>query len=261
MSYDFREAILHHAEAEYPRECCGLLVQMDDTPVYFPCTNSATTANEHFRIDAAEWAKAEDAGQIVGVVHSHPDYPAIMSEADRVGCEQTQVPWYIQEVRDGIGIALACFKPQGYQAPLIGREFHHGILDCLTIVLDFYKRELNIDLGDYDREDGWWETGKDYYRELLPKAGFFEVKDLQHGDIVLMQIRSPVPNHAGIYLEDGQLKSEPCYPQDHMLLHHLYGRLSRRDTYGGYWADVTVGYWRHKDAAASNHPLIRKAGG
>lgn len=258
---NYKDAICSHAEAEYPKESCGLLVLLDGQIVYFPCNNTAVTPSEHFRISAEDWAKAEDAGEVVGVVHSHPDYPPEPSEADRVGCEQTGVTWYIQEVRGGVGVRLNCFSPTGYRAPLIGREFVHGVLDCLSIILDFYSREMGIELGQYDREDGWWDNGKDYYRELLPKAGFFPVDELQHGDIVLMQIRSKVPNHAAIYLKDGRLKSEPCYPQDNMILHHCYGRLSRRDTYGGYWSDVTVGYWRHKDAAASNHPALRETGG
>ncbi|NHW59684.1 C40 family peptidase, partial [Escherichia coli] len=40
-------------------------------------------------------------------------------------------------------------------------------------------------------------------------------------------------NHAGIILDDG------------MLLHHLYGRLSQRVPYGGYWRDRTIIILRH----------------
>lgn len=248
MNKEVLQAIQLHAELEYPKECCGLIGLIDDTPVYFPCVNEKATAQDDFRIGAQDWCKVEhQVDRIVAIVHSHPDESAQPSEADRVSCELHGLPWYIQEVREGkcVGEPLK-LSPCGYQAPLIGRTFHHGILDCLQIVLDYYKREEGVDLGTYDREDGWWDAGKDYYRELLPKAGFYPVDTLQQGDIILMQIRSPVPNHAGIYLADGTLKTEDCYPQPGCVLHHLYGRLSRRDVYGGYWADVTVGYWRYK---------------
>ena len=86
-------------------------------------------------------------------------------------------------------------------------------------------------------------------QDNLPAAGFEKVSTLQHGDLVLMQIRSPVPNHAAIYLADGVLKTEPDhYPAPGSILHHLYNRDSKRDVYGGYWAEVTVGYWRYRDA-------------
>ncbi|MEM8205417.1 NlpC/P60 family protein, partial [Morganella morganii] len=44
----------------------------------------------------------------------------------------------------------------------------------------------------------------------------------------VMQVQAPVANHAGILLDDN------------MLLHHLYGHLSQRVPYGGYWRDRTV---------------------
>lgn len=250
MNKQIREQIRLHAETEYPRECCGVIILEGGIPTYIPCRNVASTPSEHFRIDKADYCRAEDRGDVLAIVHSHPDYPAIPSEADLVSCERSGVPWYIQEVQHGKGAKLNMFTPTGYQAPLIGRGFFHGTLDCLQIVLDYYKRELGIDLGEYEREDDWWNSGKDYYRDLLPRAGFYQVDSLQHSDLILMQIRSPVPNHAGIYLQDGTLKTEDCgHAQPGAMLHHLYDRLSRRDVYGGYWADVTVGYWRHKHAS------------
>ena len=56
----------------------------------------------------------------------------------------------------------------------------------------------------------------------------------QAGDMVVMQVQSNVANHAGIILDDG------------MLLHHLYGRLSQRVPYGGYWRDRTIVVLRYK---------------
>lgn len=249
-----RAAIEQHALAEYPKECCGLLVREGRKEVYVACRNTASTPSEHFRLAPEDYAAAEDRGRVLAVVHSHPDYPAAPSEADRVSCEASGLPWHILEVRKGDdgelrAGELVSFTPEGYEAPLIGRMFAHGVHDCLSIILDFYRREMGIDLGDYEREDGWWDKGGNLYLENLPDAGFEKVSTLAHGDIVLMQIRSPVPNHAGIYLADGVLKTEPeHYPAPGSILHHLYGRDSKRDTYGGYWGEVTVSYWRHRGA-------------
>lgn len=244
-------AIARHAVADYPHECCGLLIREGRRRVYVPCRNTASTPSEHFRLAPEDYAAAEERGEILAVVHSHPDCPATPSEADRVACEASGLPWHIVEVRTGddgqvrTGEWASC-TPNGYQAPLIGRAFAHGVHDCLSIILDYYRRELGIELGDYQREDGWWDKGGNLYLDNLPAAGFVQVSQLQQGDIVLMQIRSPVPNHAAIYLADGVLHSEPeHYPAPGSILHHLYGRDSKRDTYGGYWGEVTVSYWRH----------------
>lgn len=65
----------------------------------------------------------------------------------------------------------------------------------------------------------------------MPVAG--GVADIRVGDVIVMQVRAPVPNHAGVYIGDG------------LMLHHLYNRLSSRDVYGGYWQECTRIVLRH----------------
>ena len=127
MNKASRAAIERHALAEYPKECCGLLVRAGRKEFYVPCRNTASTPSEHFRLAPEDYAAAEDRGQVLAVVHSHPDYPATPSDADRVSCEASGMPWYILEVRQGAdGAVLAgemfSFQPEGYEAPLIGRR-------------------------------------------------------------------------------------------------------------------------------------------
>lgn len=78
------------------------------------------------------------------------------------------------------------------------------------------------------------------YLDNFGSAGFgvanlTDRTDLKVGDVLLMQVASPVPNHAAVYLGDG------------LILHHLQGRLSSRDVYGGYWQKVTTHALRHPD--------------
>lgn len=244
-----RQVILHCIK-QFPKEACA--VQVGDK--YFPCENVSEDPLNAFRISPEQLAEIEDEhGPITGVVHSHPNGPACFSPTDVVVCNHMGVPWtllVLSESDQGVYLQdTLVMQPSGDKNSLVGRPFVHGISDCLSIILDTYLRELGLDLGDYDREFGWWDQGKDYYQELLPKAGFRKVDTLQKWDVVLMQIRSPVPNHAAVYLgDDGTLSSEPnLYPTPGSILHHLVGRDSKRDVYGGYWSDVTVSYWRHKD--------------
>jgi cell wall-associated NlpC family hydrolase len=48
-------------------------------------------------------------------------------------------------------------------APLVGRQFAHGVLDCYSLVRDFHARELGIPLSEYERQDDWWSHGQDLY--------------------------------------------------------------------------------------------------
>lgn len=230
--------IRDHALADYPRESCGLVAVVKGRERYIPCRNIAQTASEHFILHPEDYANADEQGAIVAVVHSHPDVPARPSEDDKVACEGSGLPWLIVAVSaEGDG-ELVEIEPCGYEAPLVGRPFAHGVLDCYTLVQDWYKRELNITLPHFDRPDNWWNTGGDLYMQHFAEAGCEPARGpLQRGDIILMAIRSRVANHAAVYLGDG------------LMLHHLYGRLSSRDIYGGMWAEKTMLVVRHKDRA------------
>jgi proteasome lid subunit RPN8/RPN11 len=236
-------AIGKHAQADYPRESCGLLIVVKGRRRYVPCSNVAA-GTDHFRLPADEYAAAEDLGEIIGIVHSHPDAPAQPSQADLVACEASGLPWHIVRVDliDGAPLAgeLATIEPTGYQAPLVGRQFSHGVLDCYQLIVDWYARERGIELKQFDRADNWWNDGKsDLYNEGFPQAGFVKLPPdapMEAGDVILMQIRAMngVPNHAAIYLGDG------------LILHHLHGRLSSRDVYGGYFLDCQSAVLRYQ---------------
>ena len=224
-----------HAATEAPRECCGLAVVVKGRLRYWPCKNiSLNDAN--FEIDPEDYAAAEDAGEIVGVCHSHVFISPDPSEADRVMCEKTGLPWLIVNHPTG---SFREISPCGYEAPLVGRPYSHGILDCYQVIVDHYRINLGIELPYFARQDDWWLKGEDLYSQGFKQADFVMVGDGTHQDIrphdgLLIQMASPVPNHAAIYLGDN------------LILHHVAGRLSSRDVYGGYWRKSTTHVVRHR---------------
>jgi cell wall-associated NlpC family hydrolase len=129
-------------------------------------------------------------------------------------------------------------EPSGYQAPLVGRQWSHGVLDCYAIIRDWYKLERNIELLDFERRDEWWKIGENLYLDNFEKAGFRKttLDKLQKGDVILMTINSPVPNHGAVYLGDN------------MILHHVHGRLSTRDIFGGYWLKNAMVYLTYENS-------------
>lgn len=255
-------AIARHAALDYPREACGLVAVIRGRQRYLPCRNTAI-GTEHFRIAPEDYARVEDIGEIIAVAHSHPDAPAAPSEHDRVVCEQSRLPWFIVSARkledEGETFDLtdwARLDPSGYEAPLVGRPFSHGVLDCYSLIRDWYRRERGIELADFERRDDWWEKGEDLYRQQFAAAGFRALKEgegPQTGDVFLAQIRSPVPNHGGVYVGDG------------LVLHHLHGRLSSRDVWGGYLAENCTHWLRYVgpagEPAAGTHGPGQEAAG
>lgn len=232
MMAETRRAAALHAQQEHPREACGLVVVRSGREFYHACRNISEKPDT-FVMDPADYELAMMRGEVTAIVHSHPYASPEPSQADMAACERSGVPWHIVSVP---GFQWASLTPSGWTAPLIGREFHHGVLDCYTLVKDWYALNRGVALIDRDRQDEWWLKGQNLYLEGYESAGFRRVPlsddkhpdELAAGDILLMQVCSPVPNHAAIWLGDGT------------ILHHLAERLSSRDVFGGYYRKHTT---------------------
>jgi proteasome lid subunit RPN8/RPN11 len=228
----WQAAAQDHARAEFPRESCGVVIAGGD---YIPCRNLAATPAIQFDLDAHDYAAAEETGEIVAIVHSHPNESANPSAADRVACEASGLPWWIVGVPSGV---WRHYEPCGYAAPLIGRPFFHGVLDCFTLIRDWCRIERGIEIPNFERRDDWWTRGENLYVDHFAEAGFYCVgheapRAPKWGDIILMQVRADVPNHGAIWLGND------------VILQHLHGRLSGRDMYGGYWRKHTTHWLRY----------------
>ena len=225
------QAIVAHAAEVYPAECCGVVAQKSRVERYFPCRNIAENPTEQFHLSPEDYIAAEEWGAVTGIVHSHPDATAQPSELDKAQCDAMAIPWHIVSYPEG---DLRTVMPRG-ELPLVGRAFVLGHTDCWGLVMSYFRQTHGIVLNDYRVDYPWWESGSEnLYLDNWYECGFREFSGPpQSGDMVIMQVSAPVANHAGILLDDG------------MLLHHMYGMLSQRVPYWGYWKDRTVKIVRH----------------
>lgn len=237
---DVRAAMLAHAEAEFPREACGLIVlDADGRLAYVKSENLAPLGAEgkdQFVIDPESWCAAEEEGRIEAIVHSHPNGTAQPSMADRLECARSGLPWFIVAWPSAV---IRRIEPEQWAAPLVGRTFHHGVLDCYTLLQDYYRRRLNITLPDFERDDEWWARpegapNSDLYATQFEQAGFVRVQGPpQVHDVLMMQVAARRWNHAAIYTSDDR------------ILHHLHGHVSCHETYDDAWRGRTKAVLRH----------------
>ena len=233
ISEKLQTEILTHVKAEYPKEACGLIVIIKGKERYIPCTKLAENVYDDFILDPKDYYKASKMGDVINVIHSHPNGTATPSILDQSACDAMGKIWWIVSYPE---IEWRELTSAGKKPDLIGRNFAYGILDCYTLLQDYFKINCDLILRDYEHEWEFWEKGQHLYTENFEKEGFIRVTDgsLQLHDIVLMNIRSNITNHAGIYLGNEK------------ILHHLAGRLSCREMYGSYYRQYTTHTIRHE---------------
>ncbi|QBH97151.1 phage tail protein [Limnobaculum zhutongyuii] len=217
--------ILDHASACYPEESCGFVIATANGQHYMPCVNIADVPTEHFEISPDDWLRAYTAGEIIALVHSHPDGLPVLSATDREIQRRTDLDWWL--VCDG-----SLYQYRNI-VPLLGRDFKHGVMDCYTLFRDAYHL-AGINMPEFSRSEDWWEAGQDLYIDNMAATGFYQVENPEAGDIILICLGSHKANHAAIYCGDQQ------------VLHHCPNRMSKRDVYNGYWLKYTHSIWRHK---------------
>lgn len=98
------DAIAEQAVAEYPNECCGILVDLEGALRRIPCRNEQDalhavdpdtfprTARTAFSIDPRTIMQHDRAIRVI--YHSHPDHPARFSEEDERVAAPDGVPMY-----------------------------------------------------------------------------------------------------------------------------------------------------------------------
>lgn len=220
------QAILAHAQADAPRESCGLIIRNEQGERYIPYRNQSSDPENHFSIGFDDYIRAGQQGEVVSVVHSHPGGEPYLSAADRTAQVNSGLPWLL-----ACNDAIHRFEPVPH---LLGRTFHHGTTDCYSLFRDAYHL-AGINLPDFVREDDWWRRGEELYLSNMEQNDFVRVKkDIRPGDIILFCYASSRANHAAVYLGD------------QTILHHIPNQLSKREAYNPLWQRMTHSIWRYR---------------
>jgi len=229
----WKETALAHAKDQDPDESCGLLLNIRGKERYHPCRNLSAQSDEYFILDPEDYIKGSNLGTITAIIHSHPDTPPVASQADKMSCEQTKLPWYIVNPKTE---TWGYYEPCGYKAPLLGRPWVWAVTDCWSLIVDWYKEQRGIELLDYERPTRIEDfTDDPVFERYLPSRGFRLLKPdepLMNGDVLAMSILGKGLNHVGIFL-DGD------------VLHHSADRLSCREPYNPWLLKCTGGRYRY----------------
>lgn len=118
---DILSRLCSHAETEYPKECCGILLgkRLKKSRIAYKVVSAGNETEEsqsttHFTINPLALFKIEQAAEkenleIVGFYHSHPDCEAVASKED-ICHMMAGYSYPIISVRNGICVTVRSFE-------------------------------------------------------------------------------------------------------------------------------------------------------
>ena len=205
LNKHIKKEIKAHALKLEPEECCGLVVEDEHSKTYniFKCRNSSVDNRKHFKILPSDYLKASRAGDIKAVYHSHCNDLENFSEFDKLNSQNHDIEFILYVIKNDDFLS---YFPNCRYNSYVGRELVLGKQDCGSLVRDFYRKEFNIEINDYERDETWLENPKDTLDRCYEDEGFEKVQDLRPFDCIFFKMKKLGPSsHVGIYLGNDML--------------------------------------------------------
>lgn len=241
---DLLELTFKHSKIE----CCGVIVDFDGEIKVLQCDNRAKNPKNNFFIDRKELNEKIGNGTLLAYFHSHDDSSEPSLEDWAVATKLNLISIIINKLNKEIKI----FNPDPNFIPSFeNRPFIAGYLDCSTLVKDYYKKTLNIDLPTLNHpiKHLSWNEIKEKWNELqhYNKSDYLfllnyyidngfhliDKNSIKKHDIILCratEIEAPV--HCLIYLGNN-------------ILHHPSERKSCVEQYNSFYKKLTTHCLRH----------------
>jgi proteasome lid subunit RPN8/RPN11 len=208
-------AAINHAVDEFPNESCGAIINNH----YIRFKNEAEDPLKEFIFDDDTWHVAYINGEVECLVHSHNDFNQA-SLPDQLQQRELCVPSMIINLRHKSLMDCIVFGDELPIAPLDGRPFFYGAFDCIALIYDYLRLNLNISIPSPPREWAFWMKGVSMFEEHLStsKIPFYEIEfdEMRKDDVLLYNINgTKYINHIGILKTD---RGE--------VYHHIYNTIS-----------------------------------
>ena len=118
MDGKLHNEIISYSKSKEPQESCGFVVLVGSEKVFIPCENASEDKENHFEISPEDYIAASEKGEVLALVHSHPQGEPKLSQADLQTQLYSQLDfWLVYDEQ------IHIFPKIPF---LIGRDFKHG---------------------------------------------------------------------------------------------------------------------------------------
>ena len=150
MENEWQEQAKKHAVKNKTEEVCGLVVSKDNHLMYIGARNISENKRNNFAVDPNSYMYATSVGKIIGCFHSHIKNISF-SWSDINNSFKLNLPYYLYNLKQD---KISYFSPtecKEYKKYLY-LKFNYGKDDCFSLIRNFYKNELNIEISDPEQD-------------------------------------------------------------------------------------------------------------
>lgn len=219
LTEDIKNSIKSHALEKAPEECCGLIFDDGVKIDSFKCKNDAQNPLVNFSINPIDYLKCSYKGNIVATYHSHKNNE-MFSYLDKENSINHRLNYVMYNIKSN------SFHHYDYKENKIfylNKPYKVGENDCFTLVRNYLKKNLSIDLPSelVESYDFGAFKNRQICRDLIKQKTsfpsqqkeFFKVDinsqgNLCKNDIIVLGSNGK-PMHLGIYLGNGLMLHHP----------------------------------------------------
>lgn len=213
INENMKGTIRIHADSQYPEECCGLIVNISNRNYAFVCKNIATHKRFEYDVDPHDYLRVSRYGKIVGTYHSQCGDYTEFSVHDKINAEGhnlTSIMYHPETNK------YLVYTPSGKRYDYFGRKFEMGKSDCFSLISDYYRNELDINLTPYfpKRDEEFFAKTLSVFsrKQILDMAvenGFnicnSQTKLKMHDLLFMATDGHTFPSHLAVYIPHNKL--------------------------------------------------------
>lgn len=224
-------SVFHHKVIEHAQECpeeevCGFILLKGDLSVEVErAKNESPNPKECFSISPGKFLDYKINKTILGIYHSHPRTSEKPSNHDVKISEEMGIPYLIHSLKTN---NFFLHYPKSYEAPpLVMRPYVKGFYECTCILKDYFKKELNVEISQWNK-NYWLPQDDKKANKLLIKIldknlNKIESKFIRKNDVIVFEVKRGQRLHIGVCCEDDE------------FIHQTDNTLSRKQILDDRW--------------------------
>lgn len=196
-----------------PNECCGFIVEDNNSFKALACNNISNDKINNFEIASVDYLKIKNKYRILYIYHSHTNDNSDFSIKDKSCSESLNLPIILYHINSD---QFKIYEPINFTQDYIGNHFELGKYDCFTLIHRYLREQLNVNIEYSKNFNNLLEANKlienfleNNYEKDYSFSRIQNLDVLKKNDVLLMNFNTG--KHFAIYLDQNKILHQPIF--------------------------------------------------